>query len=174
MERRAPNFAVRGRWVALVATGALAGAAPVASAHSYAAALPGRTATIPGVADPARAWRDWALNCQGCHRADGDGSPRTAPRLAGAVAKYLGVAGGREYLGRIPGIASSPLHDARLAEVVNWMLWRFDGHDLPAHFRPFTAAEIGRLRVRPLRLRAAVVRRELQRRIHLQKRSAVR
>ncbi|HUY83069.1 MAG TPA: cytochrome c [Steroidobacteraceae bacterium] len=151
---------MRGLWVVLCAASALAAAAQ------------GLTQALPGVPDPRRAWRDWALNCQGCHRADGEGSSRTAPKLAGAVAKYLGVAGGREYIGRIPGIASSPLTDARLAEVVNWMLWRFDGRDLPAHFQPFTAAEIGRLRLRPLRLRAAAVRRELQRRIRLRERSA--
>ena len=90
------------------------------------------------------------------------------------MAKYLQVAGGREYLGRIPGIASSPLSDARLAELVNWMLFRFDRRDLPAHFRPYTAAEIGRLRAHPLRLQAAAVRRQLLQRIRGHARSGTR
>ena len=60
------------------------------------------------------------------------------------MAKFLWVPGGREYLIRVPGVATSPLSDADLAEVMNWMLWRFDKEHLPANFRPFTAAEIGR------------------------------
>ena len=41
---------------------------------------------------------DYALNCQGCHRPDGTGTPGTVPALAGSVAKFLKVPGGREYL----------------------------------------------------------------------------
>ena len=173
--RRAAIFAVA--LVAVIALGAVAGVArAVATAGPAAAAAAGYrgAAPIPGVPDPRRAWADWALDCQGCHRVDGGGSARTAPKIAGEVAKYLKVAGGREYLGRIPGVASSPLSDARLAELVNWMLFRFDRRDLPAGFRPYTAAEIGRLRARPLRLRAAAGRRELQRRIRRRARSGAR
>jgi hypothetical protein len=57
----------------------------------------------------------------------------------------LWVPGGREYLCRVPGVATSPLSNDDLADVMNWMLWRFDKEHLPAAFRPFTAAEIGRL-----------------------------
>ncbi|MDE2293953.1 MAG: cytochrome C [Gammaproteobacteria bacterium] len=132
------------------------------------------TGPMPGVPDPRRAWADWALDCQGCHRVDGGGSRRTAPKIAGEVAKYLQVAGGREYLGHVPGIASSPLSDARLAELVNWMLFRFDRQHVPANFRPYTAAEIGRLRAHPLRLQAAAVRRQLLQRIRGHARSGTR
>ena len=163
--------------VAAIALGALANVAGAAATTGPAAAAAGGyrgAAPIPGVPDPRRAWADWALDCQGCHRVDGGGSARTAPKIAGEVAKYLQVAGGREYLGRIPGIASSPLSDARLAELVNWMLFRFDRQHVPASFRPYTAAEIGRLRAHPLRLQAATVRRELQRRILERERSGAR
>ena len=153
---------------------AVAHAVGTASPPAIAAAGYVGTVPIPGVADPRQAWADWALDCQGCHRVDGGGSRRTAPAIAGEVAKYLQVRGGREYLGRVPGIASSPLDDARLAELVNWMLFRFDRQDVPANFRPYTAAELGRLRAHPLRLRAAAVRRELQRRIRRHARSGAR
>ena len=83
----------------------------------------------------------------------------TAPSLAGTVAKFLWVPGGREYLVRVPGVATSPLSDADLAEVMNWMLWRFDREHLPSNFQPFTAAEMGPLRLHPLRLEAAGMRR---------------
>ena len=108
-----------------------------------------------GVSNPGRAWQNWTLNCQGCHRPDGTGSASTAPPLADTVARYLAVPGGREYLGRVPGVASSPLGNAELAEVLNWVFWRFDRQHLPADFAPYTAEEIGRLRLQPLRLEAS-------------------
>ena len=111
-----------------------------------------------GVANAQRAWQNWTLNCQGCHRQDGTGSAGTAPSLAGTVSKFLTVPGGREYLGRVPGVATSPLANADLAELMNWIFWRFDSVHLPADFVPFTAEEIGRLRTRPLRLEAAPMR----------------
>jgi hypothetical protein len=116
-------------------------------------------ADVPaGVANPQRAWQNWTLNCQGCHRQDGAGSAGTAPSLKDTVSKFLNVPGGREYLGRVPGVATSPLANAELAELMNWMFWRFDKEHLPADFSPFTAEEIGRLRTRPLRLEAAAMR----------------
>jgi len=127
-----------------------------------AADAPG-PASPPGVAYPQRAWQNWTLNCQGCHRPDGTGSAATAPRLKDTVSRFLGVPGGREYLGRVPGVATSPLADADLAELMNWMFWRFDRGHLPVDFRPFTAEEIGRLRRQPLRLEAARMRTDLLR-----------
>jgi len=130
-----------------------------------AAAAPVGTApagTVPaGVENAQRAWQNWTLNCQGCHRFDGSGSDATAPGIAGTVAKFLLVPGGREYLIRVPGVATSPLSDADLAEVMNWMLWRFDKEHLPATFQPYTAAEIAPLRARPLRLEASQMRSSL-------------
>jgi hypothetical protein len=114
-----------------------------------------------GVDNAQRAWQHWTLNCQGCHRPDGTGSAGTAPSLAGTVARFLSVPGGREYLGRVPGVATSPLSNADLSEVMNWMLWRFDKEHLPANFQPYTAAEIGQLRMAPLRLEASQMRAEL-------------
>jgi cytochrome c553 len=116
-----------------------------------------------GVVDQQRAWQNWTLNCQGCHRPDGSGSEGTAPSLAGTVSKFLSVPGGREYLGRVPGVATSPLSNAALADLMNWMFWRFDRQDMPLDFTPFTADELARLRVSPLRLEAAPMRAALLR-----------
>src|SRR5437763_15309190 len=93
---------------------------------------------------------DYALNCQGCHRADGSGTPGSVPALAGSVGKFLRVRGGREYIARVPGVAQAPLDDAATAGVLNWILERFGRHDLPADFSQYTAAEIGGLRRSPL------------------------
>ena len=93
---------------------------------------------------------EYALNCQGCHRADGAGTGTSVPPLAGSVARFLSVPGGREYLVQVPGVAQAPLDDPALAGVVNWMLDRFDKAHLPPDFHPYTAEEIGRLRTKPL------------------------
>jgi hypothetical protein len=114
--------------------------------------------TPSGVPRPDLAWQHWVLNCQGCHRVDGTGSADTAPALAGLVAKFTNVPGGREYLGRVPGVATAPLSDPELAELLNWILWRFDRADLGANFRPYTADEVGTLRKHPLRTEASRVR----------------
>jgi cytochrome c553 len=128
------------------------------AAASCFAAEQGAENTPAGVDNPQRAWQHWTLGCQGCHRPDGTGTEGTAPSLAGTVARFLSVPGGREYLGRVPGVATSPLSNADLAEVVNWMLWRFDKEHLPANFQPYTAAEMGQLRSAPLRLEASQMR----------------
>jgi cytochrome c553 len=136
-------------------------ASPAPASPAPSSPAPPAASSPAGVTNLQLAWQNWVLNCQGCHRLDGSGSDATAPSLAGTVAKFLWVPGGREYLARVPGVATSPLSDADLAEVMNWMLWRYDREDLPSNFQPFTAAEIGPLRSRPLRLEAAGMRRDL-------------
>jgi hypothetical protein len=153
--------------LAAVASAALACAAaqaPLAQPAQEAGAASSATAPAAapaGVENTQRAWQNWTLNCQGCHRFDGSGSDATAPGIAGTVAKFLLVPGGREYLIRVPGVATSPLSDTDLAEVMNWMLWRFDKEHLPASFQPYTAAEIAPLRAQPLRLEASQMRSSL-------------
>jgi hypothetical protein len=150
---------------AVIGTGILMSVIGIAAAQSLPGAGPGTAApgaaAPAGVANPQRAWQNWTLNCQGCHRPDGTGSPGTAPSLAGAVSKFLNVPGGREYLGRVPGVATSPLANADLAELMNWIFWRFDKGHMPPDFLPFTAEEIGRLRLQPLRLEASQMRTDL-------------
>jgi hypothetical protein len=158
----------------LVAPGLLCSAAPSdaqTDAHSVAAAPTSLSSASPEqsgfrateVRDAGHAWQSWVLNCQGCHRADGLGSEGTDTTLAATVAKFLHAPGGREYLIRVPGVATSELSDADLAELINWMLLRFDREHVPASFQPYTPAEVGRLRTRPLRLEAKRIRERLLR-----------
>jgi len=116
---------------------------------------------FPGVENMQRAWQHWTLNCQGCHRADGTGTDDSAPSLAGTVAKFLHAPGGREYLGMVPGVAGSPLDSADLAEVMNWMLYRFDRAHIPANFQPYGAEELAKLRQTPLHIEASKLRSKL-------------
>jgi mono/diheme cytochrome c family protein len=144
------------RW--LLSAAAIAGSALMGAALAQA---PGDPGSPPGVADAQRAWQHWTLNCQGCHRPDATGSAATTPSLAGTAARFLWVPGGREYLARVPGVATSALSNDDLAEVLNWLLWRFDKDNLPSNFQPFSAAEVGALRTRPLRLEASQMRADL-------------
>lgn len=115
----------------------------------------------PGVSNMHRAKVDYILKCQGCHQPDGSGNAVNTPPLQGEVARFLAVPGGREFLGRVPGVASTDLDDARLAEVLNWTLYRFDAGNIPSDFKPYTAAELSALRKAPLRLDRLAVRDEL-------------
>ena len=97
----------------------------------------------------ANAGNDYMLQCQGCHMADGSGSPGSVPDLRGQLGLFLAVQGGREFLIRVPGSAQSPLSNAQLAEVLNWMVREFGPVAAAASFVPFNAAEVG-LHRRPL------------------------
>ena len=96
----------------------------------------------PGVISPARAKMNWMLNCQGCHQADGAGTAKGAPGLAGEVSRFLGVKGGREFLTRVPGVANAGLPNDQLTELLNWTLSTFDPDHLPAGFEPYNIDEI--------------------------------
>lgn len=93
---------------------------------------------------------NYALHCRGCHLADGSETPGRVPALAGSMGRFLRVPGGRAYLVRVPGAAQSPLADAPLAALLNWMLVEFSSEEMPADFTPYTAKEVARYRSEPL------------------------
>jgi hypothetical protein len=114
-------------------------------------ALPAALAALALGAAAARATPelDYMLHCQGCHLADGSGSPGSVPGLGG-VGRFLRTSRGREYLIRVPGSAQAPLSDARLAALLDWIVARFDPETSAAGFRGFDAAEVARWRHSPL------------------------
>jgi mono/diheme cytochrome c family protein len=93
---------------------------------------------------------NYALHCQGCHLADGRATPGLVPALDGAIGRFMRVREGREYLIRLPNVAATQLDDADTAALLNWLVRRFGASELPADFAPYTAAEIGAGRHRPL------------------------
>lgn len=116
---------------------------------------------MAGVENPARARQHWILQCQGCHRPDATGTPETTPAMAGHVSRFTHIPAGREYLGRVPGVATAALSDSDLAELLNWTLLKFDPGHLPAEFKPYTTEEIAKLRRKPFRTEAYMVRQHL-------------
>lgn len=117
--------------------------------------------TIAGAAtaDPKT---DYLLYCRGCHLANGTGVPPEVPTLHDELGRLLSVAGGREYIIRVPGVSQTPMNDEQLAAVLNWVLAEFNAHTLPDDHNPYTAEEVAKARkktlVDPLAYRASIVR----------------
>lgn len=109
----------------------------------------------------------YMLHCQGCHLPDGAGKPGEVPSLVGTLGRLLAVPGGRAFLVQVPGSAQSPLGDAELASVLNWMVASLGGLAGSAGFVPYDAAEVARLRATPL-VDVAATRAELVRRMGLE------
>ncbi|MDZ7379777.1 MAG: cytochrome c [candidate division KSB1 bacterium] len=110
---------------------------------------------VPTLADPAS---DYVLHCQGCHGVNGEGSVDGAPPFRGHLRRFARTELGRAYLLGVPGVAHTELDDARLAALLNWLLWKFDpdGSDV----RQFTPEEVRAGRQRPL-LSVPVARRQV-------------
>lgn len=69
---------------------------------------------------------DYLLHCAGCHLEDGAGMPDLLiPDLNEHVGNFATMPEGRAYLIRVPGSSQSPLNDADLAVLLNWMVDRF-------------------------------------------------
>ena len=108
-------------------------------------------ADLAGVENPERARVNYMLNCQGCHGPSGQGTEDgTVPTMTNFVGHFFKVAGGREFLVRVPGSANAALTDNRLAEVLNWMVQKISREELPDDFTPYTAREVGEYRQFPL------------------------
>jgi mono/diheme cytochrome c family protein len=106
----------------------------------------------------------YTLNCWGCHQPRAQGIRGSVPRLANSMGYFLHVSEGRAYLAEVPGVAAAPLSDHEIAAVLNWMLLTFSKPQLPDHFVPYTAEEIGKYRTHKL-VNVSDVRRQLAARL---------
>jgi mono/diheme cytochrome c family protein len=97
------------------------------------------------VAPMPRPAQTYATNCQGCH-GDLGSSAKEIPTLAGRVGYFTRLPEGRRYLVQVPNVALNPSSDEDIAAVLNWVLTTYSRAQLPAGFRPYTAAEVGELR----------------------------
>jgi len=88
---------------------------------------------------------DYLQFCVGCHREDGSGSAQNGvPDMRGVIDRLAGAPTGRDFLIQVAGVAQTPLDDAALARLMNWLLPRMGV--LPTNFVPYAADEVGRLR----------------------------
>ncbi len=114
-------------------------AAAVLMCGAVAPAVAGQTGELSARAN-------YILHCSGCHRLDGLGAIEGGiPTFPGSVAHIAGNDKGRTYILHVPGVTSTNLSDAALAEVLNYILDRWGG-DSP----PFTAEEVTRRRAEPV------------------------
>ena len=90
------------------------------------------------------------LHCGGCHLADGRGVPPEVPGLRDELGQIVQVPDGREYLVRVPGAAQSPIGDAELAAIINYILVTFNAATLPDGFEQLSTAEVAAARRSPL------------------------
>ena len=93
----------------------------------------------PAIASSATPQFNYLLHCGGCHIEDGSGMGDIVPDLNEDLGYFASFKEGRSYLVRVPGAAHSPLSDADLAEVMNWMLRTFAAADDPT---PYSEAEV--------------------------------
>ena len=100
-------------------------------------------------ADDSRARVNYMLHCQGCHLPEAVGVPGTVPRMSAFLGYFLHSTEGREYVVRVPGVATSPVPDDQLAELLNWILETYSAEQLPSGYQAYTEAEIARLRQQP-------------------------
>jgi hypothetical protein len=93
---------------------------------------------------------NYQLQCMGCHHADGGGEEGRVPSVRQTLVPFSRSADGRDFVMRVPGVAQSPLSDADVAALLNWMARNLSDIAVPADFVDYTAAEVGRARHRPL------------------------
>lgn len=113
------------------------------------AATPATGRTMAEFRGRMTAYKDYTLNCAGCHRVDGSGTPGYSsqiPDLRNSLGSFTRTRAGRDYLIRVPGSVDSLLSNGELANVLNYMVARFDPDLAGPDFKPFTANEIGAVR----------------------------
>jgi len=57
---------------------------------------------------------------------------------------------GRAFLVQVPGTSQSPLTNAQVASMLNWMIGAFSAAQAPSAYPAFTEAEVATLRARRL------------------------
>lgn len=85
--------------------------------------------------------------CSGCHGEEGAGRPsKGVPNMRGVLGHFLRVDGGREFIVRVPGVSYTPLADADVAALMNWLLAGIADPSRPPGTAPYTTEEVARLR----------------------------
>jgi hypothetical protein len=90
---------------------------------------------------------DYVEHCSGCHGMQGNSAPAEIPVLRDRVGYFMCTQEGRDYLIRLPNVAFSAITDNQeLAEMMNFVVFGLGGRSAPRTAKPFSAAEVARLR----------------------------
>lgn len=93
---------------------------------------------------------NYQLQCMGCHHADGAGEPGRVPSVRDTLVPLSLFDEGRDFVLRVPGVAQSPLADAEVAALLNWMVRNVSDVAPGDGFRDYTAQEVAARRHQPL------------------------
>jgi hypothetical protein len=104
-------------------------------------------AIFPVATNAKSAKTNYILQCQGCHKANGEGIENSVPDLRIAGKEMLDTDKGREFFIRVPGSAYAPLSDEELAAVLNYVVDEILGM---TSISEFTQKEVKYHRARPL------------------------
>ena len=92
----------------------------------------------------------YLMGCVGCHGEAGVTMSQKVPDLKDQIGYFLHLPEGRAYLVRLPNVAFAPISDKELADMMNYMVFTLGGSSAPKDARPYSAAEVGKLRKQPL------------------------
>ncbi|HEU4627964.1 MAG TPA: hypothetical protein VFS52_24640 [Steroidobacteraceae bacterium] len=89
----------------------------------------------------------YRLYCMGCHVPDGSGLEGKVPSIRGTLVPLAQTLEGRRFLVQVPGVAQSPLSNAEVAALLNWMIANLSERPTPPRsVAAFTADEVARYR----------------------------
>jgi cytochrome c553 len=98
-----------------------------------------------------RAQIDYLERCGGCHGIEGVSAQELVPTLRHRAGYFLCTRLAREYLVRLPSVATSPLSDEAVANLMNFVVFDIgDAPNLAPNAQTFSAAEVHLLRRNPL------------------------
>ena len=136
---------------------AIAAAVFLAASAANAAPLLPELKGLPELTSPQS---DYVEHCSGCHGMQGNSAPAEIPVLRDRVGYFLCTPEGRDYLIRLPNVAYSAITDNQeLAEMMNFVVFGLGGRSAPKGARPFTAAEVARLRGKALATQSLIAAR---------------
>jgi hypothetical protein len=119
-----------------------------AAATARAAPVLPELASLPELTGPQS---DYVEHCSGCHGMQGNSAPAEIPVLRDRVGYFMCTPEGRDYLIRLPNVAYSAITDNQeLADMMNFVVFGLGGASAPKGAKPFSAAEVARLRIRAL------------------------
>jgi len=130
---------------------AAAGLMTLVTAASLAATPSPKPAPVRSATRLPAAQVAYLTSCGGCHGIEGTSAPGAVPTLRGLTGSFLCTRQGRDFIIRLPDVALTPISDRMLTEVMNFVVF-----DLGAPVaggskaRPYTVAEVSRLRHHPL------------------------